>query len=301
MNFRQLETFYWATKLGSFTAAASQLNATQSTISMRIQELESEFGVSLFDRSKRKAKVTREGQTLIPYVEKLLRISSDMLKIISTPEATEGNIRIGVVEIISLTWLSKLMRTLHDRYPKIVFELDEALTEDLVESFNHGTLDLILVPGRISGKNLSLQSLGLVDFQWMGSPKLCDQKKIVTPVELQKWPIIALSEQSFHFTRIKNWFSSGQGTYRQDYTCKTVGVAHRLAKDGLGVALLPVQQYTVDLNSGNLCLIKTKPPMTPVEFFAISQERPISSVIQDVSEIAKEISDFQKNTNFVSY
>ena len=58
MNFKKLETFYWAAKLGSFTAAAERMNATQSTVSMRIQELERELAVVLFDRSQRKARVT---------------------------------------------------------------------------------------------------------------------------------------------------------------------------------------------------------------------------------------------------
>ena len=55
MNLKQIETFYWAAKLGSFTAAAERLSATQSTVSMRIQELERDFGVALFDRRLRAA------------------------------------------------------------------------------------------------------------------------------------------------------------------------------------------------------------------------------------------------------
>ena len=55
MNHRQLETFYWAARLGSFAKAASHLNATQSAISMRIQEMETRLGIALFDRSQRAA------------------------------------------------------------------------------------------------------------------------------------------------------------------------------------------------------------------------------------------------------
>ena len=41
MNIRQIETFFWAARLGSFAKAALRLNATQSAVSMRIQEVES--------------------------------------------------------------------------------------------------------------------------------------------------------------------------------------------------------------------------------------------------------------------
>ena len=46
MNLRRIETFYWAAKLGSFSAAADRLNATQSTDSMRIKDLERDYGLT---------------------------------------------------------------------------------------------------------------------------------------------------------------------------------------------------------------------------------------------------------------
>ena len=59
MNMKQLETFYWVERLGSFSAAAERVHATQSTISMRIQELEQSLGVKLFDLSHRMARLTQ--------------------------------------------------------------------------------------------------------------------------------------------------------------------------------------------------------------------------------------------------
>jgi DNA-binding transcriptional LysR family regulator len=66
MNVHQLETFYWIVKLGGFTAAADRLRPTQSTVSMRIRELERSLGVRLFDRGKRTARVTAAARELVP-------------------------------------------------------------------------------------------------------------------------------------------------------------------------------------------------------------------------------------------
>ena len=44
LTFKQVEALFWIVELGSFEAAASKLNASQSAISKRIQELESTFG-----------------------------------------------------------------------------------------------------------------------------------------------------------------------------------------------------------------------------------------------------------------
>ena len=75
-NLKQLETFYWAAKLGSFTAAAERLNYTQSTVSMRIHDLEQNLGVSLFDRSQRTARITSKGRDLLKHAEELLNLSA---------------------------------------------------------------------------------------------------------------------------------------------------------------------------------------------------------------------------------
>jgi DNA-binding transcriptional LysR family regulator len=61
LNTRQLEAFYWAAKLGSFTAAAQRLRTTQSAVSMRVCELERRLGATLFDRRHRAA-ITPRGR-----------------------------------------------------------------------------------------------------------------------------------------------------------------------------------------------------------------------------------------------
>jgi DNA-binding transcriptional LysR family regulator len=107
VNLKQLETFYWAAKLGSFTAAAQRVNSTQSTVSMRIHELEQEFGVDLFDRSQRTARVTARGRELIRYAEQMLSLSAEMRDRISAPDSIPGVMRLGVAEAISVTWLPR--------------------------------------------------------------------------------------------------------------------------------------------------------------------------------------------------
>ena len=69
MNRKQLETFETIVRLGSFAAAAAKLNATQSTVSARIQELEESLCVQLFDRAQRKANLTTKGRELVSYAQ----------------------------------------------------------------------------------------------------------------------------------------------------------------------------------------------------------------------------------------
>lgn len=294
MNFKQLETFYWAATLGSFSAAAEQLRATQSTVSMRIIELERELGVGLFDRSQRVAKLTAKGRDLMGSAESMLRLSAEMRERVASEDAIPGVLRLGVAEVISITWLPKLVKAIHERFPRLTLELDEALTRDLVDRLEAGSLDLILAPGRVPGYNFSPISLGTVSFEWMASPALDLPERAIGPHELQQWPVIALARESYHHTSIEDWFKSGDAHCRRIDTCKSLGVAASLATAGLGVTLLPPSCYAREIESGSLRRIRTKPRFRPVEFTATGAIGGLQPVTQRIARLAREVSDFDK-------
>lgn len=294
MNLKQLETFYWAAKLGSFTAASERLHATQSTVSMRIHDLEADLGVELFDRSQRTARVTPRGRELFGYAERMLNLAAEIRDRISSPEAIPGSVRMGVAEMISVTWLPSLIRTLHERHPKIVLELDEALTADLIERLRTGHLDLILAPGRVPGYDLVRRSLGSVRLSWMASPDLALPAGCLGPEDLQGWPVIALSPTSAHHARIEDWFRASGAFCRRLYTCKSFGVAASLAAAGLGVTLLPEEPFRELLDNGRLRIIESDPPMAPMEFHATVGPGAAQSVTELIADMASDLSTFDR-------
>ena len=72
MTLKQIEAFYWAANLGSFSIAALRLHVTQSSLSKRIVELEESVDVKLFDRSSKRAQLTEAGRRLLPLGGRML-------------------------------------------------------------------------------------------------------------------------------------------------------------------------------------------------------------------------------------
>jgi DNA-binding transcriptional LysR family regulator len=292
LNIRALETFYWVARLGGFTAAAVRLGSTQSTVSMRIQELERDIGVALFDRSRRAARLTAKGQELVAHAEEMLRLSSLMRERMAGPENIPGTLRLGVAEVVSITWLPRLVKDIHENWPKIRLELDEALTQDLVERLRQGSLDLVLAPGRVADAKFVGVSLGRIEFAWMASPALGLPERTLRPRDLQDWPIIALARESYHHSSIEKWFHSAHAVFHRLYTCKSLGVAASLAAAGLGLTLLPERCYRSEIASGRLRTIPTVPRLAPVEFMAIHATASVAPVVRDITRLASQISDF---------
>ncbi len=293
MNLRQIETFYWTAKLGSFSAASERLNATQSTVSVRIQDFERDLGVMLFDRTQRTARITQKGRELLLYAEEILRVVAQMHERMSEDHVMSGVLRVGVAEMISTTWLPQLVKSIHEKYPRLVLAIDEALTQDLIDRLNQGSLDLILAPGTVPGYSFSPLSLGTVEFAWMASPSLNLPKGVLEPRDLQTYPIIALSRESYHHKSIEDWFRYGGAAGHRFYTCKSLGVAASLATAGLGIALLPPRNYMRQIRAKQLRIVQTDPCFPPVEFTATYSTESMQQVARKIALLAAEVSDFE--------
>ena len=73
MKLAWVRGFVAVADAGGFAEAAEQLFTTQSTVSKQIQSLEKELGVTLFDRTGRKAALSPAGRALLPHARRLLR------------------------------------------------------------------------------------------------------------------------------------------------------------------------------------------------------------------------------------
>ena len=73
MEICQLEYFLAVKNAGSFTRAAEHLYVSQPAVTSAIRSLESELGITLFDRSQGKASLTAEGRIFSAHVEEIMK------------------------------------------------------------------------------------------------------------------------------------------------------------------------------------------------------------------------------------
>ena len=72
MDTQSLKAFLAVAGQHSFSEAAEQLHLTQSAVSKRIQQLESQLGTPLFDRHNRTVSLTEAGHALLPRAQAIL-------------------------------------------------------------------------------------------------------------------------------------------------------------------------------------------------------------------------------------
>ncbi|MGA0534123.1 LysR family transcriptional regulator [Hansschlegelia sp. KR7-227] len=291
MNFRQLQTFLEIVRLGSFAAAAAKLNATQSTVSARIQELEQDLRAALFDRSQRKATLTAKGRELVSYAERALALDAEIRQQIGPREGLSGVVRVGVAELVAMTWLPLLAKALHERCPKITLELDIALTAPLRSRLQSGDLDIALIPGASFDPGYVVRPLGSVQFEWMAGGEFVAPPRPLSAADFADLRILSLGENSYHFDTVSSWLARSGSTQRPDL-CNSMTVLATLTAASVGISLLPPSCYARELADGTLKLLDARPSPPVIPFAAVYKNRRLAGLQEAIAETAVEVSTF---------
>lgn len=89
-----MRTLVAIAETGSFTRAADEVHKAQSAVSMQMRRLEDQIGRSLFERDGRLSRLTPDGQRLVEYARRLLRLNDEAVGSFRAP-GLSGHIRLG--------------------------------------------------------------------------------------------------------------------------------------------------------------------------------------------------------------
>ena len=124
MNLLKYMAFLKTVEYGSFTRAAEVLKYSQSGISRMIHDLESEWKVSLLERSRAGVRLTSAGVALLPYAKSLcIEYQNLQAQVDALHELRSGVIRIGTFSSVATHWLPGMIQHFQQDYPNIDYEL----------------------------------------------------------------------------------------------------------------------------------------------------------------------------------
>jgi DNA-binding transcriptional LysR family regulator len=294
MTFKQLEALYWIAQLGGFAQAAARLHASQSAISKRVHELELQFGIKLFDRQQRSARLTEKGEELFLLAKKLLEQRDAVVEQISGPEVTQRRVRIGVTELTAMTWLPRLVLAIQTSLPKVVIEPTVEDTALLKDKLINDDLDLILVPNAFIELRLPSTLLARVESAWMCRPGYVEQRRAMPLHELARHRLLVQGDSS-GTGRIYGAWMKAQGVVPEN----VIGVSNLMAVlgltlSGLGIGYLPRQCLQPMLDANTLCVVKVKPALPWVDYVALRRDEGRSRLLTTIIDLAKECCDFSR-------
>lgn len=142
MNHEMIESFIEIVNLKSTSAAARSLFVSQSTISHRIQMLESELGSTLFDRQRgfKRMELTEAGKRFYPLALKWLELNSQMHQI--NKEIPFGSIRIGSMDSINQFLLPQFYTLFRERMSNISLQFVSYHSHEIYSRLSNRLIDV---------------------------------------------------------------------------------------------------------------------------------------------------------------
>jgi len=85
VTLRQMQYVVSVAKQGSFSKAAEECNADQSTVSQQIKTFEDRLGISIFDRNTLPITITKEGQNVVFQCEAIINQVDQLIQPFKKP------------------------------------------------------------------------------------------------------------------------------------------------------------------------------------------------------------------------
>ena len=241
MELHQLRYFLAVVDHGSFTAAADSVHVSQSGVSAQVQKLERELGVTLFDRSARRAALTADGERLLPVVRAALsavgevRAAADDLR-----GLVIGSLRVGTVSGLAWPSLFDALASLHEAHPGLDIRLHEGTSEQLLSALSRGESDVAVaawtegVPEGLETRVVFDDALVAVD----APPHPGAARHSIRPLELLDADLIALPSGTGARTALDALLAASGRTVAPRWEVSTPSFVEMLATRGLGVGIV---------------------------------------------------------------
>jgi DNA-binding transcriptional LysR family regulator len=140
----QLQTFLAIVDTGSFTKAADRVFKTQSAVSMQMRRLEERVGKELFTKDGRGNRLTHEGEKLINYARKIIRLNDEAVAAFDD-NRLEGTLRIGTPDDYADRYMPEIIQRFAKSHPNVELYITCEPSNSLTEKLAKGELDIALV------------------------------------------------------------------------------------------------------------------------------------------------------------
>jgi LysR family hydrogen peroxide-inducible transcriptional activator len=240
-TLKQLKYLSAVAEHSHFGNAAKACHVSQSTLSAGILELEEALGASLVERNNRQVILTTLGREVVDRGRGILLDVEDLVALCdASSEPFSGKMRLGVIPTIAPYILPGLLKRLRKQHPDFRLYIREDLSGHLIDSLQHGELDVLLLALPYPAEKV--ETMHLFDDEFLfacpGSHPLAARKQLST-ADLQQQDLLLLEdghclrEHALEACKLKD------ADVTIPYQATSLNTIVQMVANGIGVTLLP--------------------------------------------------------------
>lgn len=246
-NISALAAFEAVARLGSFTAAARELDLTQGAISRQVSLLEEQFGRRLFERDSRNVRLSPAGEIYAEAVRSALgQLRDAALGLMSNRHS--GILNLAILPTFGTRWLMPLIPDFVARHPDITINFATRIGRF---DFARERLDAAIHHGMPDWPDTDCTLLMRETVTPVATPQFLAGRKAFTAADVARLPLLHMATRPGAWSE---WFDhqgldapTGPGMQFEQF-----GTVAQACMAGLGVALLPEILIAGELQRGQL-------------------------------------------------
>jgi len=237
MSIRLLRTLVAVAESRTFSAAADQVHVTHAAVSQQMQTLESDLGITLFDRSKRTPELTPVAHEIVRKARRLIAEYDNLVPSVIGDDGLNGEVTFGALPTTLTGLTPQVTALLRTRFPNLHLHIRPGLTGALLTDIERGRLDTAvlskphLMPLGIEFKELATEPLELIASNHVAGSD---------PVSLLKTqPFIRFNRNAVVGTLIDNWLVSNRIRVSETMELDSLEAIESMVHAELGVSIVP--------------------------------------------------------------
>lgn len=245
-TLRQLQYFVAVAEQGSVSGASQKLSISQPAVTEAIKELESDLGVSLFERHSRGLNTTYKGHQFLRHAKAILAGVSDARRSFSdNEEEAEGKLHLGVTSLVAGYVLSDILARYRRAYPGVQVSAIEDNGDYLEHLLIGGELDVAVMVISNLRDRMALQAdiLEVSPYRlWLPLGHRLARQESISLADVSQEPLIMLTVDEIEEATVKLLGALGQKPHVA-FRTRSVEAVRSLVATGAGVSLLPNLVY----------------------------------------------------------
>jgi DNA-binding transcriptional LysR family regulator len=240
-----LRTFVAVAETRSFSRTGLLIGRSQSAVSGQIRRLEDTFGRVLLDRDTRNVRLTGDGERLLVHARKMIAAADAMLARFRSDELT-GEVRFGSPEDFASAYLPDVLGVFAAAHDAVQLHVTCNLTLTLIEEFEAGHQDLIVVKQDPARRHPGARPLWRESLVWVAGPGV-ERDFAALAGRGRPLPLVMAPAPCVYRGRATAALDAAHVAWTNVFTSPSHAGCSAAVKAGLGYAVMPHAMVPADL------------------------------------------------------
>lgn len=287
MNLGQLKIFYLASKMGSLSKAAEELNVTQPAVTKGIQRLQEYYEIKLFNRFGKKLVLTDAGNALYKIAEKIFDLeihAEDTIR--EFLQQKQGHIRIDASESFGAYYLPSIVNHVSKVHPNVRISVNILPSGLVVENVANLNNDIGFISFPIENEKVICREILEDHMIFVAAPShpLVNKKRL-TYMDLSGQSMIVHEKGSFSYQVANDFIKKNKVDIIVSLEFSSNRAIMKAVEDGLGIALVSRNIALDHIQMKKLVVLPFPgPPITRKYYIVYHKDKYFSEVLNRLIE-----------------